>query len=305
MIWRSTRPERAGGWCLWLEAEAELAALRAGRDGRVVAPVPERVRAATARGLLGPGSFQEPSSTVPSGRRSGDPGFAWSPTPHALELLDAHGLNRPPAPGWEVLCAANARETFADLDRLPGGVTCHSVSDVLSAVDAPAPNRRSGKSPAWLLRGSLCAAGQDRLVVEGSSDRVASFARTRMPSGPVEIAPMVDIVQEFAIHGRVSSDGTVRAGRAAGYFASARPGTSVPEVRPAPSDVEAALQRAFARVGEQLAGLGYFGPAGIDAFTWRDAAGAVRLRAISEVNARYTANFSKCAPECLGLEHAR
>ena len=115
---------------------------------------------------------------------------------------------------------------------------------------------------------------------------------------------MVDIVEEFAIHGHVASDGAVRSGRAVRYTESARSGTALPGIAPAPPDVAAALQRALGRVGEELVGLGYFGPLGIDAFTWRDAAGTVRLRAVSEVNARYTLYFGMCAPELVGLDHA-
>ena len=304
MIWWAAPRGSAGGWCVWLEAEAELAALRAGRDWRAVAQVPPRVRAGAARALLGPEASPRGVHQAQSSGRTGAPGFAWSPTPRALALLDAHGLRRPPAPGWEILGQANARETFADLDRLPGGATCCSVADVLSAVDSPAPQRWAGKAPAWILRASLCAAGQDRLVVEGPSDRAASFARSRLQSGPIEIAPMLDIVEEFAIHGHVASDGAVRSGRAVRYTESARPGSAPPGIAPAPPDVAAALQRALARVSEELVGMGYFGPLGIDAFTWRDAAGTIRLRAVSEVNARYTLYFSTCAPELVGLDHA-
>lgn len=305
MIWWAAPHSSVGGWCVWLEAEAELAALRAGRDWRAVARVPDGVRAGAARALLGSEAALFGANEAPSPRRAAGPGFAWSPTPRALDLLDAHGLRLPPAPGWEVLCAANARETFADLDRLPGGVTCHSLEEVLATVETAAPRRSSGKAPAWILRGSLCAAGQDRLVVEGASDRVAAFARSRIPSGPIDIAPMVEIVDEYAIHGHVAPDGAVRGAQPVRYTAIARPGTSPPAVEPAPPDISSALQGALDRVAEELVGLGYFGPVGIDAFTWRDADGAVQLRSVSEVNARYTLHFKMCAPELVGLEHAR
>lgn len=304
MIWWAAPRGSVGGCCVWLEAEAELAALRAGSDWRAVAQVPERVRAGAALALLGSEAARFEAHESPRPGRTAVPGFAWSPTPRALELLDAHGLRRPSAPGWEVLCAANARETFADLDRLPGGSTCHSLADVLSAVEAPAPRRSSGKAPAWLLRSSLCAAGQDRLVVEGASDRVAAFARSRIRSGPIDIAPMVEIVEEFAIHGHVAPDGAVRSAQAVRYPAIARPRTSQTAIEAAPPDVSSALRSALDRVAEELVGLGYFGPVGIDAFTWRDADGAVKLRSVSEVNARYTLHFSVCAPELVGLEHA-
>ena len=53
-------------------------------------------------------------------------------------------------------------------------------------------------------------------------------------------------------------------------------------------DEERALDRAFDRVAEALRAADYFGPFGVDAFRWRDAHGARRFRAHSDVNARYT-----------------
>ena len=142
-------------------------------------------------------------------------------------------------------------------------------------------------------------------MVEGASDRAAAFARSRIPSGPIDIAPMVEIVEEFAIHGHVAADGAVRGAQAVRYTANARPGASPASGRARSVGVSTALQGALDRVAETLVGLGYFGPFGIDAFTWRDADGAVQLRSVSEVNARYTMHFSMCAPELVGLEHTR
>lgn len=302
MIWRSTRPRWRGGWCLWLEAEEELAALRAGRDWRAAARVPDAVRHGAARTLLGAdASFDE------GGARAGSPesgrGFAWAPTPRALDLLRARGWTPPPAPTWQSLSTANARESFLHLSPLPGCVSCRSTEEVLAAIGSRAPARPSGKVPAWILRASLCAAGQDRLVVEGPCERAASFARERLPGGPIDVAPMVEIVEEFAIHGRVGADGELQAGRPVRYADTARPAARAPSFGPAAPDVTTALGRAFERVGEELVAMGYFGPVGIDAFTWRDHEGTVRLRAVSEVNARYTQSFGLCAPALVGLEH--
>ena len=45
-------------------------------------------------------------------------------------------------------------------------------------------------------------------------------------------------------------------------------------------------------LGEALAGAGYFGPFGIDAYRYRDRAGALRLQPRSEINARYSMGFA-------------
>ena len=42
------------------------------------------------------------------------------------------------------------------------------------------------------------------------------------------------------------------------------------------------------RIAQRVQQLGYFGPLGIDAMQYRDEAGAIRLRPLQDVNARYT-----------------
>ena len=306
MIWWTTRPQWAGGWCLWLEAEAELAALRAERDWRGVTQLPDEVRRGTARSLLGVEAVKDDEGgavreLLPSG--SARRGFAWSPTPRALEILRAHGLTLPPAPDVGALIVANARESFVDAAPLRGRVTCHSTEDVVAAMGEHAPPRPSGKPPAWILRGSLCAAGRDRIVAEAPSARVTAFVRERLPGGPVDVAPMLDIVEEYAIHGYVGSSGSIQVATAVRYPGSARPDPHPRAVTNAASDVQDALRRAFEQVAERLVGAGYFGPVGIDAFTWRDEAGTSQLHAVSDVNARYTYFFGQCAPHLVGLEY--
>lgn len=308
MIWWATRPRWAGGWCLWLEAEAELAALRAGLDWRRVEPIPEAVRAGAARSLLGREVTQHSDCDADGGRGPSGlarRGFAWSPTPHALELLRARGLTLPRAPDLEALIQANARETFIDAAPLRGRVTCGSAEDVFAAMEDTAPPRPSGKPPAWILRGSLCAAGRDRIVAETPSAPVTAFVRERLASGPIDIAPMLDLEEEFAIHGHIGSNGAIQSAPAVRHAGSARPGPRQTSPAKAAPDVQDALRRAFQRVAERLVDIGYFGPVGIDAFTWRDEAGTRRLHAVSEVNARYTYYFGQCAPELVGLEHPR
>lgn len=139
-------------------------------------------------------------------------------------------------------------------------------------------------------------------MVEGASENARAFARDRLPGGPIHIAPMVDIVHEFGLHGRVEQSGEVRIGRPIRYLRSAGPRPL--EAATAPEDVSAALPDSVDAVSARLSLIGYFGPFGIDAFTWKDVDGTVHLRAVSEVNARYTLGFGLGAPELIGLDHA-
>ena len=46
------------------------------------------------------------------------------------------------------------------------------------------------------------------------------------------------------------------------------------------------------RVGEALAAAGYFGPFGVDAYSYRGPLNAIHLQPRSEINARYSMGFA-------------
>jgi hypothetical protein len=56
--------------------------------------------------------------------------------------------------------------------------------------------------------------------------------------------------------------------------------------------VVARLAEEAARVAAALASAGYFGPFGIDAYTYRAHGGALELQVRSEINARYSMGFA-------------
>ena len=60
----------------------------------------------------------------------------------------------------------------------------------------------------------------------------------------------------------------------------------------ADADVEPGLRAELVRVAEALRGAGYFGPFGIDAFTWEGEGGTVHLHRRSEINARYSMGWA-------------
>jgi hypothetical protein len=56
-------------------------------------------------------------------------------------------------------------------------------------------------------------------------------------------------------------------------------------------EVDRLLSARAASVADALFGAGYFGPFGIDAFTYRGEDGALRFHELSEINARYSMGF--------------
>ena len=50
------------------------------------------------------------------------------------------------------------------------------------------------------------------------------------------------------------------------------------------------------RVAAALSAAGYFGPFGVDAYTYRERGGAIALQPRSEINARYTMGFAAPYP---------
>ena len=304
-------------WLLNLDAEAELAAHRAGRATNSTGGSARRrqaaARATLARavgegGLLGPRDLTLDPETFGPGTGGALAGLdpsevaaaAWMPTPLARSILGSVGLelDGPPA---GVLIEANARETFAALDPLPDATVARSPGELRAAVErAPVPRSGIGASDraAWVLRRSLCCAGGGRLIAERWGPEVAAWGEAALADGPVEVQPLVDIVDEYSIHGWVGREGELRLGLPL-CWRPAR-GTKAPAEGAALSDVEAAKVTAAGReVGIALGGLGYFGPFGVDAFRWQSADGALRLQVGTDVNARMTLHFSRGAPELL------
>lgn len=225
-------------------------------------------------------------------------GRAWCPTPGALERIAASGAVVPVAPNVDALTRGNARETFAWLDPLEGTHTCGSLEEVEQALSRPGVERASDRPPAWVLRASLSTAGRDRLVVESTSAGLRRFVEKALPGGPIHVEPFVDIESEYALHGWVERDGDVHSGHVLAQ--RARGGTWVASAPAEPCEHTRRIERAHTSVAARLTEVGYFGPFGMDAFTWRDAAGELHLHAPSDVNARYTMSFAMGAPHLVG-----
>ncbi len=297
-------------WLFNLDAERELAAYRAGASPRASsAAAGRRMQEAVSRlgrrveegGLLGPTDVVLGSDSL---RRGGLPGGAsaraWCPTPRARAEFEGLGLELD-GPSVEVLIAANARETFAGWDALPGATVASSVAELRRAVERPGlPRSGDGVNDraAWVLRRSLGCAGSGRLIAEAWGTQVERWGEAALAEGPVEVQPLVDIVDEYSIHGRVDARGCVRRGVPLRWrgAAGADGYGSVPALTPGE---EARLAEAGIEVGEALARLGYVGPFGVDAFRWSGSGGALTLQVATDINARLTFQFARAAPELL------
>jgi hypothetical protein len=112
----------------------------------------------------------------------------------------------------------------------------------------------------------------------------------------VQIEPSVTIVGEFAIHGLLSPAGALRLGPVVKQRCDAR-GAWLSSERIAVAHAPTELHREAERVAAALCAARYFGPFGVDAYTYRVRAGSDRetiaLQPRSEINARFTMGFGE------------
>lgn len=316
-------------WILNLDAEHELEARRRYAPTRQLRAIVERQRIALFGSLvpagdlvllerLGrPGSGDEgwrvlevtgPGQATPRVARRGElegrEVLAWSPTASARALVLGSGLTlttlpgrsagaAPPAP--DLLARVNARPFAADLRRplLRGAFdrrVFEQLEPLLESLAAPA-------DLGWLARRSFGAAGRGRRRLYGAQDPSEAdlaWLRASLARGPVTLEPWVEVTTEFTRSGLVLPGGElvlsgpcfqeVAASGAWTRTASADAG----EVTAQDDD---ALAGALEVAGRALADAGYHGPFGIDAFRYRDGAGATRLNPLGELNARFTMDW--------------
>jgi hypothetical protein len=291
-------------WILNLDADVELAAIASATQGARAAYEPRRsVREAARRfvpglaaSLLDPGlDLLVDEDSTPQAAQ-GRVGRAFCPTPRALRLLRRAGAEPEPHPSCEVLVQVNARAFASSLGAtLPDAAFVSDEARVLEHLGtAPPPE----VSRAWRVKRNFGMAGRGQRVVEPSklteADRV--FVRAGLAEGGVQIEPDVTIVDEFAIHGLLSPGGTLRLGPVVKQLCDAR-GAWLWSERIAAEKTPPELHREAERVAAALCAAGYFGPFGVDAYTYRvrppRGQGAIALQPRSEINARFTMGFGE------------
>lgn len=278
-------------WVLNLDADLELGTgPRYARTKSVrVAMAPYIAKLAAS--LLGPDDVLVDDG-APQASAAGLVGRAFCPTSRAVEALLRAGARPAPHPTQVVLREVNGRAFSAGLGpSLPGGVFVRDL-DAALVVLSDTPESAKG----WRVKRafSMAGRGQRRIAPGRANKGDVSFLNSAIGSeGGVMIEPDVAIVRELGIHGVIEQSGAFRLGRLVEQQCDAHGqwlATSLANGVDAPT--AGAIHREGVAVARALCAAGYFGPFGIDAFVYRDLAGALRLQPRSEINARYSMGFA-------------
>jgi hypothetical protein len=272
-----------------LDADVELAF---GLNYAPTARVLDAVRAnvpALATALLREDDLLIDESSSPNAAL-GREGHAFCPTPRALAVLRRAGAEPAPHPPFDVLQRVNSRAFSSSLGAtLAGAAFVTELAGASSTIAKAPPLGR-----AWRVKRAFGMAGRgQRLIAPGALEGAElAFVKAGLErEGGVQIEPDVEIVTELSVHGMLSPGGGFVSGAitrqrcdARGAWLSTEPLSPDAEERAR----EKTLRDELARVASALDSAGYFGPFGIDAFTYRGAHGEVLLQPRSEINARYS-----------------
>ena len=302
-------------WILNLDADFELAAIASRAAGPRAGYSPKRSVLEAMRTFVPrlAASLLDPEEDVlvdedsPPLSARGLVGRAFCPTPRALRLLRRAGAEPEPHPEWEVLLRANSRAFASSLGTtLPCAAFVADEGEARALLDtAPPPEL----ALAWRVKRNFGMSGRGQRVVAASrpTEQDLAFVRAGLSEGGVQIEPNVTIVAEFAIHGVLGPGGELTLGPVVKQHCDAR-GAWVSTERTAPGHAPANLVSEAERVAAALSAARYFGPFGVDAYTYRvrrgaaasasasaseiERGGAIALQPRSEINARYTMGFA-------------
>jgi uncharacterized ferritin-like protein (DUF455 family) len=262
----------------------------------------------------------EPLRTLAARKLAALRPWAWAPDSVALlaPLQDsvtdgARALRDPMGQGWSDLYSKAWSADFLGrlIDRFPRrpwlctaaelGVAVHSESDALSAIAAI----RARGHHRIVAKQALGLAGQNalRLWEPELLDAQRRWLAGACAQGPVVIEPWLEREHDFSLQLEITPTGLQRRGftgllnRRTGQFIAnwAEPN----HARRMPGAIAAAFGRdqqaiheffewMTAELAAELRARRFAGPLGIDALTYRDAVGALRLKPIVEINPRHT-----------------
>jgi hypothetical protein len=218
-------------------------------------------------------------------------GRAWCPTPGALAAIAAAGARVPAAPPFEVIRRVNHRRFCADL-----GQTLEGARYVTSRAELDAALAQRPAGP-WVLKRPFGFAGRGRLLFTPGppSSAAERWIEASLAAGEgLQVEPWVERAGDFALHGHLSAAGAVTLGEPTSQRCDAR-GAWVASARAGEGELSSAERAALTSAAEEaaaaLAGAGYFGPFGVDAFRFREAH-ALRFDPRCEINARYSMGWA-------------
>jgi hypothetical protein len=246
-----------------------------------------------AASLLGPDDVVVDEDSAPLATR-GFSGRAYCPTPRALVILRCVGAEPEPHPTLSVLRHVNSRAFASSLgSTLPGAAFVTSVDDANAKVSS-----KPKVGDAWRIKYAFGMTGRNQRVVPVAtlSAQDLAFVATGVAKGGVQVEPNVAIECEYARHGVIAETGDVRVGDLVRQRSDVRGAwvstERIDESSDALDAIRALMDEEARYVAAALKGAGYFGPFGVDAFSYRDQAGALRLQPRSEINARYSMGFA-------------
>lgn len=267
-------------WVLNLDADLELAvpaytAKASVRDAmRALAPI-------VAANLLGEGDIVVDESSA-AGSVRGFVGRAFCPTPRAIAILERAGATIEAHPPVAVLRRVNSRSFSASLGQ--------TLPDAELVTDEAAAFAKVAAGGPWRIKRLFGMSGKNQRVTGVASEEIdRGFIRAGIAEGGVQIEPDVGVEEEYATHAMLDPGGAVLIHGVTRQRCDARGAWIASEAFSGTPDVRARLEEEALRVGEALAGAGYFGPFGVDAFSYDGG----RLNPRSEINARYTMGFRR------------
>lgn len=225
-------------------------------------------------------------------------GVAWLATERAHRRLQRAGV-RPAGPDPAVVARVHDKAFALRVAAREGLVPPDLPLFVFGPGDRPALEAALARLPPgshWVLKPRSGSSGRGRIPIRGGvAPRLGGGWERLAAGGGAILEPWLDRVLDLSVQlhldrsGQIEILGSTRLVLApsglylgnecvvdeAGRF---RAGTRWDE----------AVESAALRVGAAAAATGYFGPCGLDAFVYRDAAGREVLRPVVEFNARFT-----------------
>lgn len=285
-------------WVLNLDADVELAAIASGAAGARTGYSPKQSVTDAMRMFVPKlaAHLLDPEIDLLIDERStplsakGLIGRSFCPTPRALRLLARAGATPEAHPDVDVILRMNSRAFCTSLGPTLPGATFITNEDHAKKILSTRPP--SAIATAWRVKRNFGMTGRGQRIVDPGhiNDSDLAFVRAGLSEGGVQIEPNVTIISEFAIHGMIETNGDVAFGPVVLQRCDAR-GAWLASEKMSASEAPPALLEEAERVATALRGETYFGPFGVDAFTYENG-GAISFQSRSEINARFTMGFA-------------